>query len=370
MATFKDKDIKGMHPMTTAWLPFFHPTRVVFVDDHARVLRYLYQSMAHLGPVSVYDSAVALLLDLRDGKIPTGLGLDCFNDYSGVLCDGELERVVGMDRTMIVKRLFMPERFSTMGVVVVDYAMPDMDGLALCRALQEHAEHYGYTPAKRIMLTLQADADLGVEALNDGLIDAFYRKDRPDLTALLAARIRTLQREFIAEAAGGLRALWSWDDPTLAESPEFGRWFAALCEARGIVEYYAVFSPGRGYLLLDGQGAASLMLLFSEPELASQLAAARTANAPADVREALKRRTHALYFADEQGRQVMSAEGWRQALVPVSPFPERRDQFYALPGHCHPHGLGIERVLSLQRSIESGADGGSTRALDLAERRR
>jgi CheY-like chemotaxis protein len=354
-----------MRAMTTAWLPFFHPTRVVFVDDHASVFHSLFQDMAHLGPVSVYESGPSLLDDIRDGKLPTGLWLDCFNDYSGVLCDEELERVVGLDRTMIVKRLFTPERFSTMGVAVVDYSMPDLDGLSLCRELQAHADRFGYTAAKRIMLTAQADMALGVDALNEGVIDAFYRKDLPDLAQVLAAKIRVLQHAFIAEATDGLRGIWNWDDPTLARSAGFKEWFADFCKRRGVVEYYAVFAPGRGLLMLDGNGVASLLLLFSEDEVASQYDAARTACAPADVLDGLKRRTHGLYFDDELGTQVMDGDGWRRACVALHPFPERYDQFYALPDHCHPHGLGIERVTSLHRTLELNAQAVIAPSLEL-----
>jgi CheY-like chemotaxis protein len=332
-------------------LPFYHPTRVVFVDDEPRAVRYHTHALRRTTPVSYYGSALDLLRDIENGRLPMRIELDCFSDYSGLVTDAELERVFGVDRTMIIKRLFAADRFSTMGVVVIDYAMPDLDGLTLCRRLEDHAQRFGYTPARRIMLTARADASLGMEALNEGLIAAFYRKDRPDLMDALDAQIKAQQRAFIAEVTRGLRDLLSWDDPVPGEPPGFRAWFSELCMTRGIVEYYAVFAPGRGYLMLDAAGEPSLLLLFSEREISSQYEAARTAGAPMDVLQMLRRRTHALYFGDEVGTRVMSPRNWRYGCLELRPCPGRYDAFYALPDHCRPHTAGLERVTPLRRAL-------------------
>lgn len=332
-------------------LPFFHPTRVVFVDDDPRTLRSLAHLIANQAPVACYESGTDLMRDVEEGALRTVIDADCFTDYTGLVTDPDTERVIGVDKTMVIKRLFSPERFSTMGVVVIDYAMPDLDGFALCRMLEEHARHGGYTPARRIMLTAQADATLGIEAVNAGLIAAFYRKDRPDLPEVLSAQIKAQQRAFIAASSGSLRSLMLLEDPALGDSPEFTQWFEELCELRGIVEYYAVFAPGRGFLLLNERGEPSLILLYSGEDLSSQYEAARKADAPLDVLEKLKRRTHALYFADEDGTRGLAPDDWRQACIELAPFPGRYDRFYALPEQAWPHNAGLERVTSLRQAL-------------------
>lgn len=345
----------SMQVASAPWLPFYHPTRVLFVDDRPATLRYQVQDLAARCPVGVYDSASELLRDLDRGRVRTQFGPDCFSDYTDLLADAEMEQVIGMDKTMIVKHLFDAERFATPGVMVIDYAMPDLDGPTLCRRLEAHARRFGYTPAKRIMLTARADATLAMEAVNAGLIAAFHRKDDPDLGHRLPAQIARLQHAYIAEATNGLRDLLARDEPAPYASPAFQHWFATLCAERGIVEYYAVFGPGRGYLLLDADGAASLLLLFSLRELSSQYEAARTAGAPEDVLARLHARTHAIYLSDEQGSRVMGPSAWRRALVQIAPFADRQDHFYARTDDCGPHGLGLERITSLKQALTLAA---------------
>ena len=63
----------------------------------------------------------------------------------------------------IHKVIYDSKRFAMKTVVVVDYSMPNMNGLEVCKALED-------LPLKFIMLTGKAEPETAIEAFNDGLI--------------------------------------------------------------------------------------------------------------------------------------------------------------------------------------------------------
>lgn len=56
------------------------------------------------------------------------------------------------------------------GVIIVDYNMADMNGIELCRKLN-------FLPSKKILLTGDGCEKLPTDALNEGQINCFIRKD-------------------------------------------------------------------------------------------------------------------------------------------------------------------------------------------------
>ncbi len=69
-------------------------------------------------------------------------------------------------------------RFRVSTVVVMDYKMPGMSGLQILAEL-------GPSPASKVMLTGQADRNIGIDALNRPLIHKFVEKSVPDLVSVV-----------------------------------------------------------------------------------------------------------------------------------------------------------------------------------------
>lgn len=331
-------------------LPFFHPTRVAFVDDQHRAMVYIAQAVALACPISFFTSGEALLAAIDEERLEVGLSLPCLSDVSGTLFDADMEQHVSLDKTMLFKQSFKPDRFDTVGVIIIDYAMPGKDGLEICRELDAHAARYGYTPARRIMLTGEADDAVGLDALNARLIDAFYRKTRRELAPALRKQVGELQRAFMADATSAVRGLLSRSHNLFADA-EFAPWLDLFREQHGFVEYYAVFEPTPGFLLFDANGTASLLLVFSDRLLDSQLASARTSRAPRLVLDSLEKRRFGLHFSDEQGQQRLSHQAWCDSCVPLRPFAHRHDCYYALLDHCRPYDLLPGSVQSLNAAL-------------------
>jgi CheY-like chemotaxis protein len=325
----------------TVCLPFYHPTRVVFVDDDRTFLEFFPRSLGPGIPVSSYDSPRRLLADLAAGRIETRIDLKCWTSYSGRLTDQDHEHLLGLDKTMIFMRVFARRRFGTLSVAVVDFDMPEMDGLDLCHALS-------HLPCRKILLTGQATESQAVAAFNEGLIDCFVPKNIPNLKSVVLERIRRYQRAFIADASRLLRHALRTETTATWDDLGFGHLLHRLCEARGIVEYYAVADPAEGFVLVDAEGNGRLLLTFGADTLNAQLASARVSGAPTDILGRLARREAGLYFADEHSNKVLDADGWRRAYVDLRPFPTDPDRYYGLVEHCRPFDVSPTTVLGLK----------------------
>ena len=326
-------------------LPFYHPTRVVFVDDDRAFLNLLPLRLDGAVPFLRFESPRELLGELESGRLQGALELDWWDSYPAEGGHQGLEQVVAFDSSMIFMRVFNRARFGLVSVVVIDYRMPEMSGLDLCRKL-------AHLPCKRILLTGQADEGLAVHAFNEGLIDMYLPKLHPRLDTELSLAIQRFQFAFLEQATELMTKVLSTADPVVWGDPDFARFFYQICKDRRTVEYYAVSDP-KGYLLVDAQGEGELMLLFDEVDLDAQCAAAIASRAPEEVVERLRSRRGGLYFAQEDAEYVLCEAEWSKACLPLHPFPGRADRFYALVGQPSPLMVNPDTILGLNRYLNA-----------------
>jgi CheY-like chemotaxis protein/catechol 2,3-dioxygenase-like lactoylglutathione lyase family enzyme len=324
-------------------LPFYHPTRVVFVDDDPAFLNLLPLRLGELVPFLRFDSPRELLLEFAAGRLQARLDLDWWDAYPSEVGQDLAEQVVAFDKTMIALRVLNRARFGLVSVLVADYQMPEMTGLELFHAL-------GDLPCKRILLTGQADESLAVQAFNEGLIDLYLPKLHPRLDQELNRAIERFQYAYLEQATDLITQVLQAADPTVWGDPVFARFFHRVCQERGVVEYYAVADP-KGYWLLKVDGQPEVMLLFSDGEIDAQATAAAASRAPDGVVSRLRRRRSALYFPDSGDRALSQAQWWR-ACVPVHPLLGQTDRFYALIRNPEPLLLAPDRVMGLRHYLD------------------
>jgi CheY-like chemotaxis protein len=292
----------------------------VFVDDEPAFLRFFTRELDLGLPVSRYESPRELLVDLSTGLLQTQVELDCWSSYSGRITDERHDHLLALDKTKVVKQVQAPHRFDTASVVVVDYAMPEMNGLELCRRL-------AHLPLRKILLTGQADDQVAVDAFNDGLIDYFLSKSAPNAPQVLRAQIRRFQKSFMADATELVR--------------------------HALRTQSAVVDPAEGFLLVDADGRGRLLLTYSATAIEAQFTAARVMGAPEEVLDHLAQESVSTYFSADHAGQVLDAAAWRRACVPLQPFPTRSDRFYTLLDHCRPLNVSPQSVISLHDFLAS-----------------
>jgi diguanylate cyclase (GGDEF)-like protein len=148
------------------------PTRVVFVDDEDRVLAALERS-------------------LRPER-------------------GSWEMVFTTDPQVAIEKLGETDY----GILVTDWVMPFMDGLALCARVREHSSDAARGHIYTILLTGKSSPEDTVVALESG-VDDFVRKpvDARELAARIKVGLRFLESERALRVANDRLTVLATTDP-------------------------------------------------------------------------------------------------------------------------------------------------------------
>lgn len=151
-----------------------------------------------------------------------------------------------------------PERYALTRVCVVDFSMPEMDGL---QVLSELADW----PGARVLLTGQADEQVAVNAFNRGLIEQFIAKQMPDMSRHLVQVMQRLLATPHPRHAQTWRATLRPEHNTVLRDLTVAHELSEFA-ARRWVEHVVIGDPF-GVLGMDGAGYVSWLQLESRADL-------------------------------------------------------------------------------------------------------
>lgn len=267
-------------------LPIYaHPTLTVLVDERSSFLQELPQQPHARKIFHRADEAMAWLLHSpRHARAPVRVNHDLPACSATVDVEG------------IFRISSQPGRFAVPSVVVVDFFMPHMNGLDFCRALQ-------YLPCKKILLAGPAEERLAMEAMNDGLIDRYVRKQDAGAQHELERQIAQMQQAWFLDQERVAHDLLSMHEYSFLQCRRVADVVRQLYQRHGFVEHY-VFSQPNGILLIDRAGVAQLMVVETEAGMQAQYEIARDSGAPRTLLQALEQR-QVLPFFDHTGGDGM-----------------------------------------------------------------
>ncbi|MES1982781.1 MAG: response regulator [Pseudomonadota bacterium] len=221
------------------------------------------------------------------------------------------------------------QRFEIPSVLVIDYAMPQMNGVEFCQAVRG-------LPCKKILLTGQADEKIAIDAFNRRLIDFFIKKNDPDALHLLDAEIIKLQKGFFKGQTNTLKDLLSRHSYEFLIDPAIAALVESLCNRYRFVEYYSFPNPA-GILFFDNCGKATLMVIETVAGLISHLEVAQDQDAPPELINALRKLKLLPFFSDTGGMyRDAIAQDWLSYCLPPQICHGRQDYYWALfdlPSH-------------------------------------
>jgi len=214
-------------------------------------------------------------------------------------------------------------RFDFPAVLVVDYAMPQMNGVEFCAAVKN-------LPCKKILLTGQAEERVGIDAFNRKLIDCFIKKSDPAALERLVPEIVRLQDEFFAAQTRTLRDLLSRHVYTFLSDPVMGAVVRQLAARYRFVEHYLFPNPP-GILFFDNHGKATLMVIETAGGLTAHLEIAEDQGAPPELLAALRELRVVPFFSDSGGMYVKEiGENWLSYCLPPQVCQGRQPYYWAL----------------------------------------
>ena len=318
------------------WLSFYYPTTVVFVDDEKNFLLALQNRIPSDLSCKLFHNPMEALDFIDSGKSLISNKLEHPFLLDDQLNESEPDILgVGVKFDSFVQSIYDLNRFSTLSVVIVDYMMPELNGIDFCKRLNGH-------PIKKIMLTANADHAMAVQALNNGIIDCFLVKDSPNLVAELTQKIDLLQKSYfhgqLDRVFGGL-----FEKLNLLNDPVVVDFYEKLRKELNAIEFYLLDRFG-SVLFVDRNGIAITLAVCSKKDLEvfSQIAEDQ------DEVEISKKliEFQKLIFFPNKAACLLPASEWIQYLHPATPFPGNTDLFYAIIKEPLSQPVDIRKICS------------------------
>ncbi|MDX1490880.1 MAG: response regulator [Pseudohongiellaceae bacterium] len=303
---------------------FYYPTEVVLVDDDPDFLDAVSLLLRRDLSYRLFQSANQALEHVNNSNQHIEMVRRCYSSYkTGPFESDTLNHI---DINEIYKEVYNLERFSTPSVVVVDYSMPEMNGLEYCMNLSNPY-------VKKILLTGQADTDLAVQAFNDGLIDQYISKKDQNLQAKLNRSISNLQQHYFS------RTFKLITDPVIANNqsrfinnPDFVNFFRDILLRDNIAEYYLIDEPYTGFFMLNENGTPSILLIMSAIQLENHISACIDVGAQESLIKALKAGELIPLFKSAESDAQLEAnvqEGWQEHYIQCQKISDRAPYYCA-----------------------------------------
>jgi len=293
--------------MERLFLPLYFPTNVVLLDDDTNFLKHFSLLLDPRLPCIPFSSATEALERINKQASL----LHTIAEVSNVVAPDETEELNYVDLNKLSNLVYDNDRFSQIAVAIIDYDMPEMNGLEVCRNIQ-HKE------IKKILLTGKADEKLAVEAFNAGLIHQFIQKGNADVDKHLNSAIETLQYEYFADIASPIHiALIEGTAAFLADS-KFKKKLSKLIHDKKIVEFYLWKNP-RGLLMLDNLANTEFMFVMSEEVVKTHSDMARSCDAPDELLKLLASGDYVPWFPTPDGHYNSDCQSdWRSYIHEVN----------------------------------------------------
>ena len=328
----------------------YYPTTVIFIDDNESFLNNILldldenmisrsftnpqKAIEYLQQYPLFTFSKRYLRSLKNSKNP-----DEF-DYSNVE-----HGYIDIDIFNIHKEIYNPNRFdSVVVVVVVDYAMPEMKGLDVCRALKKW-------PFKFVLLTGHATLEKAVEAFNDGLIHKFIKKDAYDFNNKLQNIICDLQKQQFTECSDVIIKNLKADQGCCLNDMVLMEFLEDFFEKRNIVEYYLVNESGC-FLMLDSKGNLSWIVVKNEDEMKEYTDMAIDNYGKETVIQALQSREKVLFLFTEEDHVNISVNDWERYLYPATKFVGEEGVYYFshVKEECN-HNIFADKIISYEEFL-------------------
>jgi CheY-like chemotaxis protein len=301
------------------------PTTVLFLDDKSRFLESLVLNLDENFPYKMFTNADdALNFLANDNKLAKSHHNWLENRKSGE--DGEFSEgpthiVVDINIADIYKEIYASNRFSEISIIVVDYAMPGMNGLEFARKVKQLESN-----AKIFMVTGEAEDSIAIQAFNEGIIDRFVKKNAPGFYTELNIAINQLHKEYFDELSENIINNLSANPNCCLNDAVFIEFFQEFCWHNNIIEYYLIDELG-SFLLLDKLGVSTFLIIKSAGILDDYANIAADNDAPANVCDALSNKEKIPFFFSQEDLEL-PVEMWSSYLHTATKLEGKKNQYY------------------------------------------
>lgn len=165
---------------------------------------------------------------------------------------------VGMNVSLLKEQVHNSNRFRHIAIVIIDYDMPEKNGLEFVRSLED-------SQIKIIMLTGKAQQSTVIQAFNQKEIHRYVSKGNPDYLKILLQYIDELQDEFFFDFSKFILDSMKESKHKIFENKSFINLFNKTIRENEIIEYYLLDESG-SFLMLDATANNQIWLIIKSKE--------------------------------------------------------------------------------------------------------
>lgn len=319
----------------------FHPTTVLLLDDDAALTESITLKCQSTSRCVSFTSPQAALDTLKNYH-PKSFTTNCIQQNEEYDLD---ERSIHVEIPNIYKHIYNPERFNEISVMVVDYAMPGMNGVEFCKAAKN-------INCMKIMLTGEADEKQGIDAFNAKLIDMFHKKGEADIYKTICQDIKTKQIEYFQKLSHIIiSSLSNSPDhpPACILDHSLVNPFFDLLAANNIAEYYLYSNDGY-FLTLDYDGNIKWLVIHDDKEmdalaeLAESIHLQEPSKPSKKVVDSIKAKNRIALFIDKDDTNIDCAS-WGPFLQPASKMRCGEKSYYYAFFNNDPEKFPLDKIV-------------------------
>ncbi len=322
----------------------FFPSTTLLIDDSRDFLLNFVLQLDEGLACKIYDSPFDALEYLNQERCELDLlNKRCLTEYTEAKNCPLTNHTINLDLAAVHAEIYNPLRFSEISVVVVDYMMPGMDGLELCRQISN-------PNIKKILLTGQADEKLVIDAFNEGVIHRYVKKSDANAAELITKNIYELQYQYFQSMSNMIVRMLSVSSPSCLQDKNYQAFFKDLLKEKNIVEYYMADNSG-SFLMLDEDAGISFLIVRTQDDLRLYYDFALDNGAPEDVLEQIVSGGKIPCFWTSNSLAPQWSE-WAACMVPAKVFTSDEKYYYAYIQGSALFDVRQEKILSYHRYLE------------------
>lgn len=216
------------------------------------------------------------------------------------------------------KKFSSCNNFDDINVLLIDHHMPKMLGIEFLREIQ-------HLPIKKILITGENDYKIAVDAFNDGLLDAYLKKNDPDFNQKILQLIADLEWQYFNELCQVVVAVTNFN---FLRNINVVKIFKQFIAENHISQFYMINMQG-DFIVQDAFNKKIYFLLREKAQLNELAKVAEEDGATVQTIEYIKSGKMIPYFDDKDYWSVPASE-WKKFLYPAKEIIFEKKFFYTV----------------------------------------
>lgn len=297
---------------------FSFPLKILFIDDDQLFLKAISSTIGKNYNAKIFDSSITALKFLTDYKSflsDKNFFRECIESEN---YDSTSQFLFNLNTKDIAALSNDIKRFDEIGVIIVDYKMPDLNGIELFREIKNIS-------AKKILLTGEADTPEAIMAFNEGIIDRYIRKDTENLHAVLNNFIKSLSHDYFSDRTKNLAI--QLEGENAFSDRIFQKYFADFYDDKNIREHYLLDKFGSLYLI-DNCNQDSCLIIHTDKTLNTFVDVHGDVKWAEAIISKIKNRQLIPFFGKNREPWEVSQSEWKNCLHHAKVLQGEKQNYY------------------------------------------